>query len=264
MRSRAAALAIVAGAALAPAAVAEAAYVPRLPAQCRANASQIDQPDRHAPLVVGDSVTVAAGKYLAQAGFTVDAIACRMWGHGLQVLSRRRLPDVVVVALGSNGDTTPADLERALKLVGPFARLILVLPKDLGGAPDPDGRLMRGFEQAHPDQVATLDWPAYSANQPGWFASDGLHLTTPGAQGFAQMIAEGVEFGPAEQVERPRVDELDKPRRPRRRRAAPQPDPAISALWHVFGDAVASLVGPGIRFLARFVTTSDNLGPQDL
>ena len=263
MTIRAAALAAVA--ALATAAPAEAAFVPRLPPQCRANASQIHQEDPVAPLVVGDSVTVAAGKYLAQEGFTVDAIACRMWGHGLQVLNRRRLPDLVVVALGSNGDTTPADLEQALEVVGPFARLVLVLPKELGGAPDPDGRLMRSFERAHSDQVMTLDWPAYSAGQSGWFAPDGLHLTTPGAQGFARMISEGVAFGPAEQVERPPVDELSDAPKPRPHRRPPRrPDPALAAMWHVLTDAVGAIFAPGLRFLARFVTSSGDLGPQDL
>jgi hypothetical protein len=210
--------------------------------------------------VVGDSVTVAAGRYLGEAGFAVDAVACRMWVHGLEVLSTRRLPDLVVVALGSNGDTTPADLETSLALVGPFGRLVLVLPKALGGAPDRDGRLMRAFEEAHPDQVATLDWPAYSAGQGGWFASDGLHLTTPGARGFTQMIAEGVEFGPAEQVEPPTTLPPERPARRRR----PRGDPAVASLWRAFGRAIASVVAPGVRLLGRLLVDGDELGQQDL
>ena len=239
------------------------AQAAQLPAACRANSSQIRQADPVAPLVVGDSVTVAAGRYLGEEGFAVDAVACRMWIHGLEVLSRRRLPDVVVVALGSNGDTTPADLERALELVGPFARLVLVLPKALGGKPDRDGRLMRSFEEAHPDQVVTLDWPAYSAGRSGWFAPDGLHLTTPGAQGFARMIAEGVEFAPAEQVEPPPRLEPERPARPRPR---PQPrrDPAVAALWRILGRAVVAVTGPPIRLLGRVVLDGDELAPQDL
>jgi hypothetical protein len=167
----------------------------------------------------------------------------------------------VVVALGSNGDTTPADLERALELVGPFSRLVLVLPKALGGRPDRDGRLMREFEHAYPDQVMTLDWPAYSAGRPGWFAPDGLHLTTPGAHGFAQMIAEGVEFAPAEQVEPP--PEPPRPARPRRPRRPPG-DPAVAALWRTLGRAVAAVAGPPIRLLARLVADPGELGQQDL
>jgi hypothetical protein len=259
VRGLPAAAALAAALALAGAVPAEA--VPRLPAPCRANASKIRQADPLVPLVVGDSVTVAAGRYLGEAGFAVDAVACRMWVHGLEVLSTRRLPDLVVVALGSNGDTTPADLERALELVGPFGRLVLVLPKALGGAPDRDGRLMRAFEEAYPDQVATLDWPAYSAGKGGWFASDGLHLTTPGAHGFTQMIAEGVEFGPAEQVEPPPEPlPRERPARPRR----PRGDPAVASLWRAFGHAIASVVAPGLRLLGRLLADGKELGRQDL
>lgn len=255
------AAAVAAALVLGGAGTAEAA-VPQLPAPCRANASKIRQADPLAPLVVGDSVTVAAGRYLGQAGFTVDAVACRMWVHGLEVLSTRRLPDLVVVALGSNGDTRPSDLESALEMVGPFGRLVLVLPKALGGTPDRDGRLMREFEQAYPDQVATLDWPAYSAGQRGWFAPDGLHLTTPGARGFAQMIAEGVEFGPAEQIE-PQPEPEPGPKRPARPRR-PQGDPGVAALWRSLGSVVASVVEPALRLLGRLLVNGDELGRQDL
>ena len=123
---------------------------------------------------------------------------------------------------------------------------------------------MRAFEQRHPDQVGTLDWPAYSAGQGGWFASDGLHLTTPGAQGFAQMIAEGVEFGPAEQVEPPPVDKPAEPPEPRPRPRSARPDPALAALWNALGDAAVAVIGPGVRFLAQLVRASGGLGPQDL
>jgi hypothetical protein len=258
---RAVAAAAVAAGALALAVPAQAA---ELPAACRANASKVTQADPLAPLVVGDSVTVAAGRYLGQAGFAVDAVACRMWIHGLEVLSTRRLPDMVVVALGSNGVTTPGDLERALELVGPFARLVLVLPKALGGRADPDGRLMRSFAEAHPDQVAVLDWPAYSAGQGGWFAPDGLHLTTPGAEGFARMIAEGVEFAPAERAEPAPDDPPAERRRPRAARPQPAPSPIVAELWRMVGGALAVVVRPVARMLEPLLAPRGGLGRQDL
>jgi hypothetical protein len=258
---RLAAAAALAGAAvlLAGSAPAEAA---QLPATCRANASKIRQPDPLAPLVVGDSVTVAAGKYLAAEGFSVDAVACRAWSHGLEAMAGRRLPDVLVVALGSNGDLFPEQLEQTLELVGPFARLVLVLPKALGGGADRDGRLMRAFAEAHPDQVDVLDWPAYSAGEPGWFAPDGLHLTTPGAHAFTALIAEGVAFSQPEQVEPPPVEKPARPRRPRR--TAPRTDPLVAEAWRAFSDAVASFVGPALRLLGRVALRPADLGHQDL
>lgn len=215
--------------------------------ECEDVFSKIDQPDPIAPFVVGDSVTVPAGDFLGEKGFAVNAVACRTFAQGLEVMRGRSLPDLVVIALGSNAAVSGAELEAALELVGPFARLMLVLPKELGGGADPDGRLMRAFAEAHPDQVTILDWPEYSAGQDGWFAPDGLHVTTDGARGFAQMITEAVEFAP--------VKPVDPPPKPRRRPLAQrEPAAATNAAFESFlrtlGGVVAAVVGPGLRLLA--------------
>jgi len=224
--------------------------------RCQDVNSKIEQSDRLAPFVVGDSVTVAAGKYLGEQGFAVNAVACRTFAQGLELLSARRLPDLVVVALGSNGAVNGPELERALDLVGPFGRLMLVLPKELGGGPDPDGRIMRAFEDAHADQVTTLDWPAYSSGHSDWFAPDGLHLTADGALGFAQLIGEAVEFAPPEQVEPP----------PEPKRNAPAPEgesdeSMVSSLWSSLGETIAAALAPGVRLLARVLGET---APDDL
>jgi hypothetical protein len=250
---KAAAVAAIAASFLAAAGSAEAI-------ECEDVFSKIDQRDRLAPFVVGDSVTVPAGDFLGENGFAVDAVACRTFAQGLEVMRRRSLPDVVVVALGSNAGVSGTELEAALELVGPFGRLMLVLPKELGGGADPDGRLMRAFAEAHPDQVTIVDWLEYSAGQDGWFAPDGLHLTTDGARGFAEMVTEAVEFAPVEPVERP-----SKPRR--KPRAQREPAAATNAAFDSFlrtlGRVVAAVVGPGLRLLAT-VLGEPGSKPADL
>ena len=228
--------------------------------RCQDVFSKIDQRDELAPFVVGDSVTVPAGDFLGEQGFAVNAVACRTFAQGLEVMSGRRLPDLVVVALGSNASVSGAELESALEMVGPFARLMLVLPKELGGGPDPDGRIMRAFEEANPDQVTTLDWPTYSAGRGDWFAPDGLHLTTDGARGFAQMIGEAVEFAPPEQIEPPPEPEPGPTRRPQEA----TPDPVLVALWGTLGRAVEAVFAPGLRLLGRLLADPAQLGPTDL
>jgi hypothetical protein len=215
---------------------------------CREVFSKIDQADPLAPFVVGDSVTVPAGEYLGEQGFAVNAVACRTFAQGLAVMSARRLPDLVVVALGSNGAVSGAELERALDLVGPFGQLALVLPKELGGGADPDARTMRAFEEAHADQVTTIDWPGYSAGHGNWFQPDGLHLTGDGAIGFAQMIGEAVELAPPERIEPP-----PEPKRKPARRSTSEPagETAVTALWSAVGSTIAAVVAPGVRLLAR-------------
>ena len=227
--------------------------------ECEDVFSKIRQADELAPFVVGDSVTVPAGRFLGEMGFAVDAVACRTFAQGLEALRARRLPDLVVVALGSNAAVSREELDQALDLVGPFARLILVLPNELGGGPDPDGRLMRAFAEAQPDQVTILDWPAYSSGHGDWLAPDGLHLTTEGAQGFAQMIGEAVEFAPVEPVEPPRTQQPGRPRRPE-----PAGNPAVMALWRAVGRVVASVLTPPLQLLGRLIGDPGGLGAQDL
>ena len=251
MRHAAAAL-VAAGTALVCAASAQAG--------CADVFSKVRQRDQLAPLVVGDSVTVAAGDYLGERGFAVDAVACRTFAQGLEVMASRRLPDLVVVALGSNAAVSGPELGRALELVGPVARLVLVLPNKLGGGPDPDGRIMRAFEGAHPDQVGVLDWPAYSAGHASWFAPDGLHLTTDGARAFTQLIGEAVDFAPVDSA--PKAVEPP-PARPRRAHP-PRGDPAVVELWRAVGRAIARVAAPGLRLLGRLVADSSELGRQDL
>ena len=228
--------------------------------RCQDVFSKIDQQDELAPFVVGDSVTVPAGDFLGEQGFAVNAVACRTFAQGLEVMSGRRLPDLVVMALGSNAMVSGAELDAALERVGPFARLMLVLPKELGGGPDPAGRIMRAFERAHADQVTTLDWPAYSAGRGDWFAPDGLHLTTDGARGFAQMIDEAVEFAPPEQIEPPPEPKPERKQRPQQATA----DPVLVALWGTLGRAVEAVFAPGLRLLGRLVGDPAQLGPTDL
>jgi hypothetical protein len=232
---------------------------------CEEVFSRVEQREKFAPFVVGDSVTVPAGDFLGEMGFAVDAMACRTFAQGLDVLRERRLSDVVVVALGSNGTVSGAELEAALEMVGPFGRLFLVLPKDLGGGPDRDGRLMRAFERAHPDQVTTLDWPAFSSGRGGWFAPDGLHITTEGARGFAEMINEAVQFAPPEQVKRPPRPEPPRPRpaRPAAPEPEPEPSPVVTALWSHLSETFNSVVMPGVRLLGR-VVGDPALAEQDL
>jgi hypothetical protein len=233
--------------------------------ECKDVFSKIRQPDPLAPFVVGDSVTVPAGDFLGEKGFAVDAVACRTFAQGLEVMSARSLPDLVVVALGSNAEVSGPELESALELVGAFGRLMLVLPKELGGGPDPDGRIMRAFAEAHPDQVTIVDWPAYSSGHGDWFAPDGLHLTTDGALGFAQMITEAIEFAPVEPVEP--LDRVQKEQSQRRRLTRPpveSTDSAFVSFLGTIGDVVAAVFRPGMNFFATVLGEAGTVAQPDL
>jgi hypothetical protein len=230
-------------------------------ASCNDRAN-IRQKDPNASLAVGDSVMLAAAEELAAYGFAVDAQACRQMDQGLVVMQQRStLPSLVVVALGSNANVTADQVRGVLELVGPFGRAIFVLPRALGGGPDPDGRVFRAAERAFPDQVSILDWPAYSEGHPDWLASDGLHLTGTGAKEFARFIAEAPELGPQpEEIEPPPPVEPKRPKPPKP--PPPAPDPLVRAMWHHLGRTLAVVFEPPLRLLAQLVSRSE--AKQDL
>ena len=132
------------------------------------------------PLVVGDSVTLAAAPQLAARGLGVNARGCRSIAAGLRLLRAVR-PSSAVLALGANGTITTADLRRADALVG---RLVLVTP---GGKPDGDRRRILMFARSRGLRV--VDWARAARTHQHWTQPDGLHLTPSGARAFARMIA---------------------------------------------------------------------------
>ena len=227
--------------------------------ETRAN---IRQKDPNASLAFGDSVMLAAAKQLAAYGFSVDAQACRQMNQGLEVMQEHELPSLVVIALGSNHTVSAQQVRSALEMVGPFGRIVFVLPNKLGGGPDPDGRVFRAAESAYPDQVSILDWPAYSSGHPDWLASDGLHLTSTGAAEFARFIAEAPELGPAPEELEP-LPEPERERRPEPKPVPAGPDPLFTAMWHGVARTFAVVLEPAARLLGQFAH-GGSAEPEDL
>ena len=145
---------------------------------------------RPAPLVIGDSVVMAAAHQLARAGFEVDAREGRFLRHGLAILRRRkrhdRRPHTVVLALGTNAPATLRQIRRALILLGPGRKLALVTPfrsyRAIGSGTIYEAR------RRWPQRVRVLDWAAVAAGHASWFWSDGTHLRHAGARAYAHVI----------------------------------------------------------------------------
>jgi hypothetical protein len=136
------------------------------------------------PLAIGDSVMLGAADSLAHAGVRVNARGCRQMSAGLDILAaRRRLPPVVILSLGTNWYVTAHDIRRALHIVEPPRRLVLVTPRGDGA----DARVMRRAAHRH-RRVCLADWARHSAGHPQWAPGDGIHLSYSGIDAFVDLL----------------------------------------------------------------------------
>ena len=169
-------------------------------AQC---GETVDVPARHSvlpgapPLALGDSVLYDAAQPLAVDGFHVNAMVCRTMGQGIAYLQPRvaSLPQLVIVALGTNGTVTSTDVSALLRILGPSRGLALVTPK---GGDDPSvAGLYRRLAQRHPGRILVLDWERISSGHTDWFAPDGTHLGgSAGIAAFARLLASSLSALP--------------------------------------------------------------------
>jgi hypothetical protein len=150
-----------------------------------------------APLVIGDSPMLLALEDLAKVGYRANARGCRQYPEGIDLIRRQKnkghLPRLVVIALGSNGVITKADLKTALDLVGKKRFLGLATPREAGGGAGHDAEVVREFARDHKNRVYPLDWVEYSAGHTAWFQPDGLHLTFAGAEAMAKLFKKAIK-----------------------------------------------------------------------
>lgn len=146
-----------------------------------------------APLALGDSVMLGAARQLGRAGFDVDARCARNPTDGVELLRQRRrrgrLPEIVVMALGTNRPVTSHDIAAALRVLGRRRTLMLVTPTRSGRpfhtAP------MRRAARRRPGRVALIDWSSRAARNRHWLAGDGTHLTPSGAAAYTRILKRG-------------------------------------------------------------------------
>ncbi len=140
------------------------------------------------PLVIGDSTLIIAAPKLGHLGIEADARGCRQFVAGVKELRHRRhagtLPLVSVLALGANGPIAPSAMSAALKVIGRHRVLGLVTARRSAAS----DRQIYAAARHHRDRVLLMDWAAFSAGHPSWFAGDGLHVGDDGARAYARFI----------------------------------------------------------------------------
>ena len=150
------------------------------------------------PLAIGDSTMLLSLPGLSARGFAANAHGCRQFAEATQLLSqlraRRALPHMVVIALGANGAITHGDIATALGILCCTRKLVLVTPRQLGGAAGENAVVEHQEARKHPRKILLLDWVKYSSGHPSWFQPDGLHLTLPGVAAFNRLLATALPY----------------------------------------------------------------------
>ena len=150
-----------------------------------------------AQLAVGDSVMLGAANELTELGLTVDAVESRAFVNGLdfvrQLAEQDRLPDTMVVQLGSNGPIGEQNMAELAGLVGDVDTVLVLtsaIDRDYNQA---NNELIIEYA-ATQDNIRVLDWSGFAANCPGdCFESDGFHLKPDGRDYYVALIAAALD-----------------------------------------------------------------------
>lgn len=186
-----------------------AAAAPSPPAPSEPPAPQLaDQVEEVAPVepnpngsisVLGDSVVLGARGAIRGAvpGARVDAEVARMPGAFIgrikKLRARDKLADVVVLHPATNGVLPEAMMREMLDLLAEYPRVVVVNAQMPRNWRKPNNAVLSKVVPDYPNAVL-VDWFAASADQPDWFASDGIHLNPAGARQFADLIKEAAEL----------------------------------------------------------------------
>ena len=152
-------------------------------------------------LAVGDSVMLGAASPLKALGFAVVAQESIQFNEVVPqvaaLLQQGSVPDLVVVALGTNGTIDEDDAQEMFAALGPVPTVILLtIHVDRSWVPA-NNELIHAID-AQFDNVHVLEWEANAAGCDAWaqgmglsgncFASDGFHLSAAGADYYVQLI----------------------------------------------------------------------------
>lgn len=134
---------------------------------------------------------------LKRRGYTVNAAVSRQ-AYSAPAMVRKRsssLPRNVVVHLGTNGTFPLETCKRIVMNAGKSRRVFMLTVAVRRSWERSNNAVIRRCAEAFPaGRVTVVDWKALASRHPSWFYSDGVHLKSAGALGYARLI-DGVVSG---------------------------------------------------------------------
>ena len=149
--------------------------------------------------VLGDSVVLGARNAITEAipGAKVDAEVSRMPGAftgRVKKLNRRdKLANVVVLHPATNGVITEEILRNTLDPLTDYEKVVVVNASAPRTWIKPNNKIITRVTKDYPN-VVVADWASTADGKPGYFVSDGVHLTKKGAAAFADLIKETADL----------------------------------------------------------------------
>lgn len=147
---------------------------------------------------IGDSVMINLEPYLKQLipGIFVDGRVGRQLIQTVPEIanlkSNGNLGNVIIIQLGTNGPFTLDQLQALYQSLGNPKQVVFVNTRVPRPWESEVNSILAKFVLSTP-QATLVDWYTTSANQPGYFVSDGVHLTSEGATVLADMIKDAIE-----------------------------------------------------------------------
>ncbi|MBR7835888.1 acetyltransferase [Actinospica durhamensis] len=150
-----------------------------------------------ATTAVGDSVLLAGAESVATRlpGIVIDAKVGRQIYEAPDVLedlaARGLLRHFVVLALGTNGDTTEQTLDRIRQIIGPGRVLVLITVHVPRSWQQTVNTLYVDYAVSHRDSLL-IDWNATVSPHPGLLWIDDTHPRPAGAEVYANLLADSL------------------------------------------------------------------------
>jgi hypothetical protein len=151
------------------------------------------QPVAGGGVAIGDSVLEDVKLYapatLASRGIAINAAVSRQWGVGISILSSLRaggkLPPVVIVALGSNGQVNGSQFDTMMQTCAGARRVVFMTVTGplIGNNP-----VIQAGVARYPNAVLA-DWAGLAGSHPDWFAPDHVHVGPAGAAALGNLLA---------------------------------------------------------------------------
>lgn len=145
------------------------------------------------PVVFGDSVVLGAHEKLKEV-LGLISIDAKIGRQPAEIAERieirraeKRLGDVVIIHMGTNGIVTENDLKPILDRLTDRERVIVVNVRVPRPWMKPTNEMISSIVPQYPN-VRLADWSTASKGHRGYFVSDGVHLTKSGQQAFAELI----------------------------------------------------------------------------